>query len=269
MMITCRQDIAKLEARKAALEAQEVVLDSLSQQVQKRVKDRARKLEEEEREQQRQEELKRKRQEEEQRCEEERQAEKRRKQLEWQAQEQRGPRIWAQCAAKDHLLKNFDRTALQVALGQSGYITLWDYVKGHAWCGIPTRLYNKLNGRGYHQSHAKLVALSPDSDAFYVQFSDGDCDWFSYSAESFRQALNDSSTPSVVALGPRRAWYVGWPDGRWQSNGLPRSLLNMLNSNRHRSVAFMSISGLDISSKDDDSRDSDDDSRSPSEDEAF
>ena len=149
-----RQDIAKLEARKAALEAQEVVLDSLLQQVQKRVKDRARKLEEEERERQRQEELKRKRQEEEEeeeeeeRCEEEGQAEKRRKQLEWQAQEQRGPRIWARCAANNHLLKNFDRTALQVALGQSGYITLWDYVKGHAWCGIPTRLYNKLNGGG-------------------------------------------------------------------------------------------------------------------------
>ena len=103
------------------------------------------------------------------------------------------------------------------------------------------------------------MALSPDSDAFYVQFSDGDYDYFSYSAESFRQALNDSSTPSVVALGPRSAWYVGWPDGRWQSNGLPRSLL-------HRCVAFTSISGLDISPKDD-SRDSDDDSRSPSEDE--
>ena len=232
-----KQESERLAEQIAKLEAQKKLVDSQSQQIKeraeredrKREEERLQQLEQERAEQQRLEQRKRKREEEE------------RLQQKYQAEQQRGPRIWARCTAQDHHLQEFDREALHVALGKSGYITLWDRAKCHSWSGIPNSLYNKINSRGYHQSHATLVALSPDSDNYYVQFSDGSASWVG--PDSFTSAIQNSGRLSVVAFGPRGSWFVGWPSGAWQHDGLPRSLCNMLNSNRHRSVAILSISG--------------------------
>ena len=239
-------DIAKLQARKSLLDSMaRQIQDRIDQEDRRKEEERLHKLEEERREQQRQEELERKR-EKEKRRKEARREEQRRKQAEWQAEEDRGPKIWALCGdVQEHLLRNFDRQALHVALGNDGYIALWDRVKGHAWKDIPKALSDKLNGRGYHQSHATLAALSPDSSSYFVQFSDGTSQW--RGPEGFAEALqqySDSARPAVVALGPQNSWFVQWDDGSWQHEGLPKSLRNMLNSNRHRSVAFLSVSGL-------------------------
>eukprot|EP00437_Effrenium_voratum_P025771 CAMPEP_0181417478 /NCGR_PEP_ID=MMETSP1110-20121109/11062_1 /TAXON_ID=174948 /ORGANISM="Symbiodinium sp., Strain CCMP421" /LENGTH=475 /DNA_ID=CAMNT_0023540431 /DNA_START=84 /DNA_END=1512 /DNA_ORIENTATION=+ len=224
------EQIAKLEVQKKLIDAQSwQIQERTEKEARRKEEERLQKLEQERAEQQRLEERKRKREEEE------------RRQEKYLAEERRGPRIWACCTEQDHLLQYFDRAALQVALGRSGYITLWDRAKGHSWSGIPNLLYNKINSRGYHQSHATLVALSPDSDNYYVQFSDGTASWVG--PDSFTNAIQNSGRLSVVAFGPSGSWFVEWPSGAWQHEGLPRSLSNMLNSNRHRSVAILSISG--------------------------
>ncbi|CAE7898799.1 unnamed protein product [Symbiodinium sp. KB8] len=225
------EQIAKLEVQKKLIDAQSwQIQERAEQEARRKEEERLQKLEQERAEQQRLEERKRKFEEEE------------RRQEKYHSEEQRGPRIWARCSKQDHLTQEFDRQALQVVLGKSGYITLWDYVKGHSWSGIPTKLYNKINSRGYNQSHATMVALSPDSDDYYyVQFSDGEYDFFG--PDDFADAVGNSGPLSVVAFGPKRSWFVRWPNGAWQHNGLPTSLENMLDSNRHRSVAMMSISG--------------------------
>ncbi|CAE7800063.1 unnamed protein product [Symbiodinium sp. CCMP2456] len=225
------QEIMELEARRALIDAQ-------LQQIQERedrearLKEEARvlKLEEERRERERQEEIKKRKQ------------EKERAKKKHQAEDTRGPRVWAALSSNQkHLSETFDREALHVALGNDSYITLWDFAKGHAWCNIPKSLENKLNGRGYHQSHATMVALSPDSEAYYVKFSDGTAQWSG--PGSFMEAVADYGILSVVAFGESGSWFAAWPDGSWQTHGLPRSLSNMLDSNRHRSIALLSISG--------------------------
>ena len=238
------KDIANLEARKGLLDSMSKQLQNrIEQEARKKEEERQRKLEEEKRERQRQEELKRKR-EEEQRQEESWREEQRRKHAKWQAEENRGPKIWASCNVQEDLYEDFDRSTLHVALGNGGYIMLWDWVKGHAWSGIPKDLSDKLNGRGYHQSHATLAALSPDSSNYFVQFSDGRSQW--RGPEGFTEAVQQySARPAVVAFGPHDSWFVKWDDGCWQHEGLPRSLQNMLDSNRHRAVGFLSMSGID------------------------
>ena len=225
------QEIRELQARHALIDAQ-------SQQIQERenrearLKEEARlrKLEEERCKRARREEIRKRKQ------------EKEDAKNKHQAEERRGPRVWAALSANQkHLFEVFDREALQVALGNDSYITLWDFAKGHAWCNIPKSLENKLNGRGYHQSHATVVVLSPDSDAYYVKFSDGAAQWSG--PGSFMEALADDGRLSVVAFGERGSWFAGWPDGSWKTHSLPRSLRNMLDSNRHRPVALLSISG--------------------------
>ena len=216
------QEIEKLQARKKVIDAQ-------SRELKKRA-DREARLKEEARE---------RKLEEERRERERREEEHLKKKL--LAEERRGPKIRARCPEKDHLYDNFDRKALQVALGNGGYIAIWDHAKGHAWSNIPKSLENKLNGRGYHQPHATMVALSPDSDGYYVQFSDESAKYCG--PESFEELVATSKPPSVVALGERGSWFVGWPNGNWEYDGLPRSLRNMLDSNKHRSVAKLSISG--------------------------
>lgn len=220
------QEIEKLErlrARKKVIDAQTREISKRADREEARLKKEARvqKLEEERRERERQEE------------------ERLKKKL--RAEERRGPKIRARCPEKDHLYDNFDRKALQVALGNGGYIAIWDRAKRHAWSNIPKSLVNKLNGRGYHQAHATMVALSPDSDDYYVQFSDESAKFSG--PESFEELVTTSKPPSVVAFGEGGCWFVGWPSGRWEYQSLPRSLRNMLDSNRHRSVAKLSISG--------------------------
>lgn len=217
------EKLKKLQARKKVIDAQFREIEKRAGRDKARLKEEARvkKLEEERRERERQEE------------------ERLKKKL--RVEEGRGPKIRARCPEKDHLYDNFDREALQVALGNGGYIAIWDHAKGHAWSNIPKSLENKLNGRGYHQPHATMVALSPDSDDYYVQFSDKSAKYCG--PESFEELVATSKPPSVVAFGEGGAWFVGWPSGSWEYDGLPRSLRNMLDSNRHRSVAKLSISG--------------------------
>ena len=252
------KDIASMQAKIVKLQARKTLLDSISRPILERAErearrkeeERQRKLEEERLEQERLASVKRKREEEE-RQEEARREEQRRKRQRREAEESRGTRISAQsCNVQDHVLENFDRQALHVALGNSSYIMLWDYAKGQSWKGIPQELFNKLNGRGYRQSHAVLAALCPDShQTYYVQFKDGSSQWSG--PGSFTEAVQDSGRRSFVAFGPRGSWFVAWEGGAWRHNGLPRSLQNMLNSNRHRSVAFLSISGIDHHMDDD------------------
>ncbi|CAE8640858.1 unnamed protein product [Polarella glacialis] len=83
-----------------------------------------------EKEQPRKEAERRKRQEELQQQEEQRQEEQRRQEklakeeAARKNEELRGPRIWARCDDTDHLVDNFDRTVMQVALGPRGYVAL-------------------------------------------------------------------------------------------------------------------------------------------------
>ena len=223
----------KLEAKMAKLQAQRSLIKLLSEPIKERQRLEA----------QRQEDLKRKR-EEEQQIEEERQKRLKSEEADERQAELCGPRIWARCCWRDHVLQNFDRHALQVALGSNSYIILWDRAKGHRWKGIPRELANKLRGRAKELPHATLVALSPDSDCYYVQFSDGKSHY--RSPPGLVTALqDDSEPPSVVALGPESSWFVAWPNGKTNHHGLPKSLRNMLSSNKDRSVAFLSISGVD------------------------
>ena len=205
------KDLAKLQAQKANPDSlSRQIQDRIEKEARRREEERLRKLEEERQERQRQEDLKRNREQEE-RDEEERQAEQKRQQAKWQAEEKRGPRIWAYCTRQEGLLEAFNRQALQVSIGQDGYIILWDHAKGHACHGIPTYLRNKLNGRAYHLPHARLVALSPDSGDYYVQFTDGTSQWVA--PDNFWEAVQDTDSPSVVAFGANRSWFVAWPDG--------------------------------------------------------
>lgn len=172
--------------------------------------------------------------------EEQRKAEKRRK-----TEDLRGPRIWTCCHAQDHLIQEFDRAALHVALGPESYITLWDYAKGHSWSGIPTALRNKLNGRTKSLASADLIALGACSGHYYVRFGDGASQW--EGPDDFTDAIQSKGgCLSIVVLGPCDSWFLQWTDGSWQSMNLPTTLCNMLTSNGHRSVAFLSIAAIDI-----------------------
>ena len=228
------------------LQDEKRLIDSMAGQVEERIRKQAERKEQERQkkleEERRLEEVKRKRGEEE-RQEEERREERRRQQVEREAEESRGPRIWARCCGQDHLLKVFDRKVLQVALGNQGYIVLWDWVKGHKWSGVPRELSNKLNGRGYHQARANLVALGPDSeDHYFVQFADGTSQW--RGPDNFSEVVQAYGGLRLVAFGPQNSWYAKWSDGSSQWSNLPRSLCNMLDSNRHRSICCLSISGI-------------------------
>ena len=226
------QEIEKLQAKKSLIDAQ-------SRQIQERAcretrlkeEARVRKLEEERREHERQEQLQRRKQEEE------------RLKKKYQAEKARGPRIVAKCPDQRDLIENFDREVLQVALGNGGYIALWDRAWGQTWNNIPTSLENQLTGLGCHQAHPTLVALSPDSDIYFVQFSNGSRRWSAAAPDSFTEAVADYGRLSVVAFGERGSWFVQWPDGSWQHEGLPGSLCSILESNSHRPVAKLSISG--------------------------
>lgn len=167
----------------------------------------------------------------------------------------RGPRIWARCSEQDHLLDQFDRDTLQVALGKKSYLAIWDEALGHSWSGIPKPLAINLKGRQENQEHATLVALSPDSDYFYAQFGrDAHPETQFAGPENFTKALKQKpELCEVVTFGPREAWFIKWTDGRMQSSNLPHSLKELLAANPERSVHALSISGIDsVSQKIDD-----------------
>lgn len=201
-------------------------------------------------ERQRREELRRR--EKQKREEQLRKEEKRLMATKLQCEELRGPLLVTCCVTQDHLMDHFDRKALHIALGSRGYVCLWESRLCHY--GVPKQLDSKLatlkglsSGAATEPAdlgHPNLVALGPDSDYYFIQYPDGKQHWDG--PTGFTEALNERTKPcSVVVFGPRSSWFIRWCDGIYQYRGLPQSLDEVIMTNRHRSVAALSISGID------------------------
>ncbi|KAL0487414.1 hypothetical protein AKO1_000849 [Acrasis kona] len=113
---------------------------------------------------------------------------------------------------------------IEVSFSSDGYFIMED--GNVSWCGLPRRLYNKINGRQHSLPGVKFVAIA-DDETYFVLFKDGEYQW--NVSEEFDDAVQDSdSHPEFVALGSDGSYFIKFEDGAYCYNNIPHSLHNRL-----------------------------------------
>jgi len=114
-----------------------------------------------------------------------------------------------------------------VALGYGGYMCVEDYdgEPSVSWDTVPRTLHNKLWGRQRELPGVDYVALSADSDNYFLRFTDGEALW--QGPDSLTYALHERGcNVRLVVFAPDDGWFVQWADGATSWEGLPRTLHN-------------------------------------------
>lgn len=130
--------------------------------------------------------------------------------------------------AADHVLECFDDDDLIcIACGGKSTVFLYDFAGGWACTsGLPTLLYNKLNGRQHMLPKAKYVALG-SQDRYYISFEDGKSEWVGCEEmTTFLQSEEDLDREVVsVAFGfDWDSYFIVYEDGGFYYQNVPCGL---------------------------------------------
>jgi hypothetical protein len=140
----------------------------------------------------------------------------------------------------EEFLRSFTQTTTCLALGPGCFLGIQEEGRCYWSAGLPTGLYNQLNGRDPKLPRAHFVAMGADGE-WFVQYRDK-----SYRSmglpEELTLCLADNCkraglVDQVVVAGA--FWYVRFSDGRHQFS-LPIALADLLNE-RGRRVAWLSL----------------------------
>jgi predicted DCC family thiol-disulfide oxidoreductase YuxK len=122
----------------------------------------------------------------------------------------------------EHVQSCFDPDVTCVAT--NGTATILLYTDG-SWAytyDLPTRLYNKLNGRSRTLPAPTYVALG-SSNRYYIQFADGKRDWLG--CKDMGEELQDGDAVSSVAFGGHwESYFVVFASGGWACRNVPAGL---------------------------------------------
>jgi hypothetical protein len=116
-----------------------------------------------------------------------------------------------------------------VALG--GHATLVLYEDGDlAWTsGLPTQLYNKLNGRQKSLPPPEYVSMGSE-DRWYVRFEDGKSQWVGCKFMTAQLQITDV-TPWNVAFGKSSdSFFIVFEDGSFSYQNIPNALKEFIDS---------------------------------------
>jgi hypothetical protein len=139
-----------------------------------------------------------------------------------------GPSEASFCVENSEFIsENLRSNTFSCALFDCGFVGL---TKSGFWgTGIPTELYNKLNGRKKSLSPPMYIA-GGSNDRYYLEFKDGSAVWSA--SDNFSKVIKSvCQRVKFVTFGTEYdSYFIMWKDGRTASNNLPTKLNNKIKS---------------------------------------
>jgi len=98
--------------------------------------------------------------------------------------------------------------------------------------GLPTFLYNKLNGRQKSLPPPEYVSMG-SHDRYYVRFQDGKSEWVGCEHMT-RQLKNTDATPRAVSFGKsgRDSYFILFEDGDYSYQNIPGALVDFIEDHK-------------------------------------
>lgn len=145
---------------------------------------------------------------------------------------------WTDCLNQGGLLNGLNCTTKCIAISGDAVFLLNE--DGHPWwtSGIPTLLYNKVNGRQKSLPRPTYVAMG-SYNRYYIRFKDGKSEWVG------DLPLQDvQGKPKIVCFGEDEdSYFILMKDGRKFWNNIPVTVHNKINSRNPRlpGLEFISL----------------------------
>ena len=134
----------------------------------------------------------------------------------------------------DHVSRNFDDTVTCISTNDDSTVMLYESGSWAYTPGLPTPVYNKLNGRSLSHPPPTYVSIGTKG-RYYIKFANGKSEWVGSDAMGETLHAESRSVQSVAFGSDFESHFIVFSDGWWSYNNVPLALVAKIGARDRRS----------------------------------